>query len=397
MDNMVKRHKKEIAKLLEIGKVEKARIKVEHVIRDDFTMEAHELLELLCETVVSRLPLLISEKECPFGMVNAISTLIYAARRVQIPELAEIRKQLVKKYGKHFAQRAELNTDGCVNERVIHKLSVQPPNAFLVHNYLKEIARQYGVDWTPEEPEEAAGPGGSGGGTNLMAPMPTPTGFSVQPSPAAGFTNLYQPAAAGGMPQAPGSMPQGKAPQGYMPQGQVQQGFAPQGYAPQGYAPQGYAPQGYAPQGYVPAAAPGPTYTAQGMPATATPCNAATPGYAMPGPGAHAGGMGGMPTVSADLLIPTNMHTHNLGDVADGSADRPGPSGGADGLGKSDELPMPPGALGSADIPAAPTDFPAAPAPALSPAPAPAPAGGGDDMPDFDELTRRFNSLKNMK
>ena len=152
MDNMVKKRKKNIAKMLEIGKVEKARIMVEHVIRDDFTMEAHELIELLCETVVARLPLLIAEKQCPFDMVNAVSTLIYCARRVQIPELDKIRKQLIKKYGKEFAQRAERNVDACVNERIIHKLSVQPPNAFLVVNYLKEIAKQYGVAWEPEEP-----------------------------------------------------------------------------------------------------------------------------------------------------------------------------------------------------------------------------------------------------
>ena len=41
--------------LLRSGKEEKARIKVEHVIRDDFMMEANELIELLCETVVARL------------------------------------------------------------------------------------------------------------------------------------------------------------------------------------------------------------------------------------------------------------------------------------------------------------------------------------------------------
>ena len=41
--------------LLRNGKEEKARIKVEHVIRDDFMMEANELIELLCETVVARL------------------------------------------------------------------------------------------------------------------------------------------------------------------------------------------------------------------------------------------------------------------------------------------------------------------------------------------------------
>ena len=54
-DNEIKKQKKEIAMLLRNGKEEKARIKVEHVIRDDFTMEANELIELLCETVVARL------------------------------------------------------------------------------------------------------------------------------------------------------------------------------------------------------------------------------------------------------------------------------------------------------------------------------------------------------
>jgi len=189
MDNMVKRRKKDIAKLLESGKEEKARILVEHVIRDDFTMEAHELIELLCETCVARLSLLCAEKQCPFDMVQTVSTLIYVARRVQIPELIEIRKQLIKKYGKEFAQRAERNVDSCVNERIIQKLSVQPPNAFLVVNYLKSIAEQYGVVWEPTEtPMDAS------------SAMKPPTGFSVKPAPATGFENLYTPSTDGAKP-----------------------------------------------------------------------------------------------------------------------------------------------------------------------------------------------------
>ena len=70
-------------------------------------------------------PLIVSEKECPFDMVSAISTLIYVAPRVLVPELREVKKQLVKKYGKEFAKRASSNVDQIVNERIIQKLTCQ--------------------------------------------------------------------------------------------------------------------------------------------------------------------------------------------------------------------------------------------------------------------------------
>lgn len=38
---------------------------------------------------------------------------------------SQVKKQLVKKYGQDFAAAASRNVDGCVNERVIQKLSVQ--------------------------------------------------------------------------------------------------------------------------------------------------------------------------------------------------------------------------------------------------------------------------------
>lgn len=37
--------------------------------------------------------------------------------------MAQVKKQLIKKYGQDFAAAAMRNVDGCVNERVILKLS----------------------------------------------------------------------------------------------------------------------------------------------------------------------------------------------------------------------------------------------------------------------------------
>ena len=128
----VKNQKREIATLLSEMKEEKARIKVEHVIREDFLIEAYELLELMCELVHERVKFIASEKECPRDLNEAVSSLIWAAARVDITEMEQIKKQLVKKYGSKFAANAENNVDSCVNIRLFQKLSVQPPSAYLV-------------------------------------------------------------------------------------------------------------------------------------------------------------------------------------------------------------------------------------------------------------------------
>jgi vacuolar protein sorting-associated protein IST1 len=50
--------RKEISNLLASGKEESARIRVEHVIREDYNMEALEILELYCELLLARFGLL---------------------------------------------------------------------------------------------------------------------------------------------------------------------------------------------------------------------------------------------------------------------------------------------------------------------------------------------------
>ena len=45
--------RREIANFLEKGKEESARIRVEHIIREDFTIEALEILELYCDLLLA--------------------------------------------------------------------------------------------------------------------------------------------------------------------------------------------------------------------------------------------------------------------------------------------------------------------------------------------------------
>ena len=67
-------------------------------------------------------------------------TLLYCEHRTEAAEMATIAKQLSLKYGAEFAARAASNTGGCVNERVVHKLSVQPPSSYLVQQVKKRAS-----------------------------------------------------------------------------------------------------------------------------------------------------------------------------------------------------------------------------------------------------------------
>lgn len=111
-------------------------------------------------------------KECPPDLVSTISDLIYACQRVDIPELTAIRKQFRAKYGKKFEEAALTNTGGVINERIVSKLSVHPPAAYLVQTYLEKICSLHEVDWTPTIRLSAE---------QAIEPMAAPVGFSVLP------------------------------------------------------------------------------------------------------------------------------------------------------------------------------------------------------------------------
>nr|CCA23187.1 conserved hypothetical protein [Albugo laibachii Nc14] len=168
--NAAQAERKEIAQFLRDGKEEKARLRVERIIRDDSLVEGYEILALLCELVAERMTLIESQKQCPFDLKESICTLVWASSRTEIPELIEVKKQMIKKYGQDFVTAAEQNRKGCVNERVISNLGVELPSAYLVINYLKEIAKQYKVRWESESNDVV----------DPLAPLPAPTGTSVR-------------------------------------------------------------------------------------------------------------------------------------------------------------------------------------------------------------------------
>lgn len=137
--------RREIAHSLEKGKLESARIKVEHVISQDFQTEALEITELYCELVLARFMLLEEFSKCEESIEEAVCSIIYVAPRLGVKELMVVRDMLISKFGRDFAVGAMENRNDCVNHRLITKLQTKTPDKALVDNYLEAIASHYSV------------------------------------------------------------------------------------------------------------------------------------------------------------------------------------------------------------------------------------------------------------
>ncbi|CAN1826379.1 IST1 homolog [Linum perenne] len=146
--------RKEIAQFLQAGQESIARIRVEHVIREQNIWAAFEILELFCEFVLARIPILDTQKECPAEVREAVASIIFASPRCsEVPDLLHVKNLFTAKYGKEFVTAAsELRPDSGVNRAIIEKLSVgaAPEERLKV---LKEIAKEYNLEWDWSETE----------------------------------------------------------------------------------------------------------------------------------------------------------------------------------------------------------------------------------------------------
>lgn len=141
--------RRDIATLLERGKVETARVKVESIINEDIYLELLELLELYCELLIARFGLVeVNAREPDPAISEGVCSIIYAAPRTELKELHVLRDLLMHKYGREFSAAVMENRDSCVSERVMKKLANNMPPPILVEGYLTEIARGYSVRWT---------------------------------------------------------------------------------------------------------------------------------------------------------------------------------------------------------------------------------------------------------
>lgn len=149
---MALKSRKEIADYIQIGKPERAKIRVEHIIREDYLVEAMEIVEMYCDLLLARFGLIEQMKNLDDGLAEAISSLIWVSPRLQadVQELKTVSDQLVAKYGKPYGLACRENSVATVSEKLMHKMSVQAPPKLTVEKYIIEIAKYYNVEYEPD-------------------------------------------------------------------------------------------------------------------------------------------------------------------------------------------------------------------------------------------------------
>ncbi|CAD6230132.1 unnamed protein product [Miscanthus lutarioriparius] len=152
----VRQMRREVVQLLEANQDMTARIRVEHVIREEKFMQAYDLIEVYCELIVARLSIIDSQKTCPIDLKEAVASVIFASMRCSdVTELADVRKHFKSKYGKEFEAAAlEVRPDSGVNRLVIEKLSAVAPDIQTKIKTLSSIAEEHNIKWEPKAFEE---------------------------------------------------------------------------------------------------------------------------------------------------------------------------------------------------------------------------------------------------
>ena len=138
---------------------ESAKIRVEALIREIMVVETMEILELYCELLSVRTPILEkSGKQMPEDLREAITTTMFACPRlsIEIPELKQIASYFRNKFGHDFAKFA-MNEETAEKvgacPRVTMKLAVVAPSLEYKMEKLKEVAAELGVVWEPDPSE----------------------------------------------------------------------------------------------------------------------------------------------------------------------------------------------------------------------------------------------------
>jgi len=146
-ENELIKSKHEIAVLVNSGKVSKAQIKVESIIRQENIIFVYELVSDYCDLIHERALFIASEKSCPEDLLEAICSIMYSAPRTDIKELTQLMQLFGAKYGKKFVETYKENKSDHVPKRITDALSTKPPPRSLVLEKLQEICDAHNVSF----------------------------------------------------------------------------------------------------------------------------------------------------------------------------------------------------------------------------------------------------------
>ncbi|KAK9869825.1 hypothetical protein WA026_003554 [Henosepilachna vigintioctopunctata] len=149
---LAEKSRREIAAFIKDGKIERAKIRVEYIIREDYMVEAMEIVEMYCDLLLARFGLITNMKELDEGISEAVSSLIWVAPRLQSDcnELKVIADLLTAKYGLNYAEACRVESIESINDRLKHKLGIHSPPKLLVEKYMIEIAKSFNIPYEPD-------------------------------------------------------------------------------------------------------------------------------------------------------------------------------------------------------------------------------------------------------
>ena len=193
--NLAKADKRKVAELLRDTKEHNARILVEQIIRDDYFLEAYDLIKQYTEMLIARFNVITLEAELKPEVAASVCALVYAGYLMgtEIDELKHLHILFTLKYGKQFTQDVIENKEKYINHRLLKILTqTECPDATVVDAYLEAIAQSYGVEYVPQttavQPISATlgialpTPGQPMPGATVPEPMPDLSGGEDPPS-----------------------------------------------------------------------------------------------------------------------------------------------------------------------------------------------------------------------
>jgi vacuolar protein sorting-associated protein IST1 len=149
IENSIIQQRHRAAQALREGNDDQARLLVEEMFRAQHRTQALVQLLLLGEHLLTRIDAIELSPEIPPDLRVPISTLVYAAERLDVKELKQLSRELTAKYGKELADNAlsKYQRTADVHSLVAECLNVYRPPPHTVYQMLHDIATQFGVEW----------------------------------------------------------------------------------------------------------------------------------------------------------------------------------------------------------------------------------------------------------
>lgn len=160
-ENEIIQRKKELKVLLDVpreqveAKQKQIRLKVQTITRLENTITAMEHLSHFCDSLSTRVDLMAMTEDIPVHDKSAIHSIVYAASRLPLKHMQEVRDFLVIKYSKKIITEAE-GCDEVIDEITYALTPKDPSDDIFTAEKLKHYATELGIDidYLFEEEEE---------------------------------------------------------------------------------------------------------------------------------------------------------------------------------------------------------------------------------------------------